>query len=161
VETLGVNGAQTTILLNANEQIWASEVAARAPALIILAYGTNEAISHLWTAEQYRADLTEVIARVRRAAPNASILLIGPPDCGKLAALPHLTEVIDIQRDLANTLNVAFWDWRTQMGGPRVVTLWVRAGLSQPDCIHFTGEGYRLLGTTLFNQLEKAHQQTQ
>jgi lysophospholipase L1-like esterase len=159
VETLGVNGAQASILLNANEHIWSAEVARRTPALAILAYGTNEANSRLWTPEQYRADLTEVVARVRRAAPDASILLVGPPDCGKARALLHLTEVIDIQRELATSLNVAFWDWRMHMGGARVVTLWVRAGYSQADYIHLTSEGYRLIGNTLFDQLEKAHAQ--
>jgi lysophospholipase L1-like esterase len=159
VETLGINGAQANILLNANEQIWSAEVARRTPALVILEYGTNEAISRVWTAEQYRADLTEIVARVRRAAPMASVLMIGPPDCGKLKALPHLDEVIEIQRELSTRLNTAFWDWRMHMGGARIVTQWVRAGLSQADYIHLTGEGYRLIGATLFDQLEKAHAQ--
>jgi lysophospholipase L1-like esterase len=155
-ETLGINGAQASILLNANEAVWAAEVAARNPALVILAYGTNEAISRAWTAEQYRADVTEAVARVRRAAPKASILLVGPPDCGKAKALPHLAEVIEIQRELSGALNTAFWDWRMHMGGPRVVALWVRAGLSQGDYIHLTGDGYRLIGNTLFDHLELA-----
>jgi lysophospholipase L1-like esterase len=160
LETLGINGAQATVLLDANEQIWAAEVARRAPALIILAYGTNEANSRTWTAEQYRADLTEVIARARRAAPLASILLIGPPDCGKLRPLAHLSEVIDIQREIAGSQAVAFWDWRLHMGGPGIVDKWVLAGLSQADHIHLTTEGYRLLGNMLFDQLEKAHSET-
>jgi lysophospholipase L1-like esterase len=156
-ETLGINGAQASVMLDADEQIWASEIARRAPALIVLAYGTNEANSRVWTAEQYRADLAEVIARIRRAAPNASILMVGPPDCGKLQPLAHLDEVIDIQREMAGRESVAFWDWRMHMGGARIVGRWVLAGLSQPDHIHLTPEGYRLLGNMLFDQLEKAH----
>jgi len=132
-------------------------VAQRAPALVILAYGTNEANSHVWTAAQYRADLTEIIARIRRAAPRASILLVGPPDCGKLRPLLHLSEVIDMQRQIALSQGAAFWDWRMHMGGERVVTQWVRAGLGQADYIHLTGEGYRLIGNMLFAQMEKAH----
>lgn len=159
-ETLGINGAQTSVLLDANEQIWAAEMARRAPALVILAYGTNEANSRTWTAEQYRADLTEVIARVRRAVPAGSILLVGPPDCGKPRPLAHLAEVIDIQRQIAGSQGVAFWDWRLHMGGAGIVGRWVLAGLSQPDYIHLTGEGYRLLGNMLFDQLEKAHSES-
>ena len=107
-ETLGLNGALANRILDANEQIWAAEVAQRAPALVILAYGTNEANSHAWTAEQYRADLTQVIAQVRRAAPGVSILMVGPPDCGKLRPLlPHLSEVIDVQREIAGQQGVA------------------------------------------------------
>jgi lysophospholipase L1-like esterase len=156
-ETLGINGALASKILDANEQMWASEIAQRSPALIILAFGTNEANSHLWTADQYRADLTEIIVRIRRAAPGASILLVGPPDCGKIRPLLHLSEVIDIQREIALKQGVAFWDWRMHMGGDRIVNQWVLAGLSQADYIHLTGEGYRLIGNMLFAQMEKAH----
>jgi lysophospholipase L1-like esterase len=156
VETLGINGAQANVILDWNEQIWAAELNQRNPSLVILAYGTNEANSHLWTAEQYRTDLNAVIDRIRRAIPAASILMIGPPDCGRLQPLLHLPEVIDIQREIARSQNVAFWDWRLHMGGPGIVKRWVLAGWSQQDYIHLTFEGYRMLGKLVFDQLEGA-----
>ena len=156
VETLGINGAQANVILNWNEKIWETELAARNPSLVILAYGTNEANSHLWTAEQYRADLSAIIERIRHTVPAASILMIGPPDCGRLQPLLHLDEVIDMQRAIAHELGVAFWDWRLHMGGPRIVKRWVMAGWSQADHIHLTFEGYRMLGKMIFDQLEGA-----
>jgi lysophospholipase L1-like esterase len=156
VETMGINGAQAHVMLGWNEQIWADELARRAPALVIVAYGTNEANRSLWTPDQYRSDLTSVIERIQRAAPAASILMIGPPDCGRLKPLPHLSEVIDLQREVAVQKGAAFWDWRLHMGGPGVVKRWVTAGLAQTDYIHLTAEGYRLLGQYLFDQLETA-----
>jgi lysophospholipase L1-like esterase len=152
-ETLGINGALAHAMLWWDETLWASEVAARNPALVILAYGTNEANSRLWTLEQYRLDMKAIIDRVRRAAPQASILMIGPPDCGKLRPLLHLSEVVAAQRDIAREQNVAFWDWRLHMGGPGSVKIWVTAGYSQADYIHMTGEGYRLIGETIVNSL--------
>jgi lysophospholipase L1-like esterase len=140
------------VILNWNERIWAAELNQRNPSLVILAYGTNEANSHLWTAEQYRADLTAIIDRIRRATPAASLLMIGPPDCGRLPLL-HLSEVIDIQREIAASQHVAFWDWRLHMGGPGIVRRWVLAGLSQQDYIHLTPEGYRLLGKMVFDAI--------
>jgi len=80
-ETLGINGAQASLILDWSPAILAPELMSRDPALIVLAYGTNEALSSSWTAEQYRASLTEIIRRLRAAVPVASILLIGPPDC--------------------------------------------------------------------------------
>jgi lysophospholipase L1-like esterase len=153
VETLGINGAQAHVMLDWNEQIWATELNQRNPSLVILAYGTNEANSHLWTAEQYRADLIAIIDRIRRATPAASILMIGPPDCGRLQPLLHLSEVIDIQREIAAAQHVAFWDWRLHMGGPGIVKRWVVAGWSQPDYIHLTSEGYRMLGKMVFDAI--------
>lgn len=156
-ETLGINGAQANIMLDWNEQIWSAEVAKRSPALIILAYGTNEANSRKWTEEQYRADLTAVIGRVRRAAPAASILMIGPPDCGRLKPLLHLEAVIAIQREIARMQDVAFFDWRAHMGGAGIMKRWVQAGLGQTDYIHFTSAGYQLVGKTLVDALERAY----
>ena len=156
-ETLGINGAQASIMLEWNEQVWSAAVAARNPALVILAYGTNEANSPKWTEEQYRADLAAVLDRVRRAAPAASILMVGPPDCGRLRPLAHLTEVIEVQRDVAKMQNVAFFDWRAHMGGAGMMKRWVQAGLAQADYIHLNSAGYQMLGKMLFDQLERAY----
>jgi len=155
-ETLGINGAQANVILGWNEQIWASEFNQRNPSLVLLAYGTNEANSPRFDPDQYRSDLTAVIGRIRHANPATAILLIGPPDCGRLHPLAHLAEVIEIQTGIARHLNVAFWDWRMHMGGPGIVKRWVQAGWSQADYIHLTTEGYRLIGSLLFGQLMAA-----
>jgi len=157
-ETLGINGAQAGMLLDWNQSILAGEMADREPALIVLAYGTNEALSPKWTAEEYSATFSEVIRRVRAAAPLASILIVGPPDCekrlrGRHYPFPHLNEVIQVQRRIALENGCAFWDWRTRMGGPGSVRQWVQAGLGQGDFVHLTGTGYRLVGSMLFGEL--------
>jgi hypothetical protein len=160
-ETLGINGAQAHVMLAWDETLWAAELAARNPGLVVLAYGTNEANSRLWTLEQYRLDMKAVIDRVRRAVPQAAILMIGPPDCGKGHPLLHLSDVIAAQRDIAREQNVAFWDWRAHMGGPGSVKLWATAGYGQADNIHLTGDGYRLTGETIINSLmDMHHEQT-
>lgn len=157
-ETLGINGAQASVMLGWDWTIVASELMSRDPGLIVLAYGTNEALSRSWTAEQYRADLIEVIHRLRTAVPTASILMIGPPDCsyrahGRRAPFPHLEQVIEIQREVAQANGCAFWDWRAAMGGPGSGRQWVQAGLGQGDYTHLTGAGYRMAGDVLFDEL--------
>jgi lysophospholipase L1-like esterase len=157
-ETLGINGAQASLMLGWNSDVLASELMSRDPALVVLAYGTNEALSRTWTPEGYRAALTEIIQRLRAALPLASILLIGPPDCeyrlrGRLMPFPHLDQVIEIQRAVAHENGCAFWDWRAAMGGPGSVRQWVQAGLGQGDYTHLTGAGYRMTGGTLFAEL--------
>jgi lysophospholipase L1-like esterase len=157
-ETLGINGAQASRMLDWNSAILAPELLARDPALIVLAYGTNEALSRKWTAEEYRAGLIEIVQRLRAAVPTASILMIGPPDCeyrmrGRLLPFPHLDRVIEIQRDVAHATGCAFWDWRAAMGGPGSVRQWVQAGLGQGDYTHLTGAGYRTTSGLLFEEL--------
>lgn len=157
-ETLGVNGAQATVSLAWNQELLAEHVARRDPALIVIAYGTNEAVWGRWGARAYEAGFREVIERFRAAAPAASILVVGPPDCYYLKRLrrlssAHLSEVVAIQRAAAREARCAFWDWRARMGGRGSVSQWVRAGLSQRDYVHMTAAGYRLAGELLFDEL--------
>ena len=79
-EAMGINGAQASILFRWDETILASHIARRNPALIVLAYGTNEAHSSDWTQESYRDMFSALLQRLRRDAPTASILVLGPPD---------------------------------------------------------------------------------
>jgi lysophospholipase L1-like esterase len=157
-ETLGINGAKASQILDWNQSILAGEMAARDPALIVVAYGTNEALSPGWTDADYRSAFSEVIHRLRADAPVASILVVGPPDClhrykGNRLPFPHLDAVIEIQRQVALENGCAFWDWRMRMGGPGSVRQWVQAGLSQGDYVHFTGAGYRLVADMLIEEL--------
>lgn len=166
-ETLGINGAQAEMQLEWNTSILDGEIADRDPALIVLAYGTNEALSKTWTADGYRAALKEVIQRLRAAAPLASILLVGPPDCqyrlrnGRRLPFPHLDEVIEIQRQVALENGCAFWDWRARMGGAGSVRQWVQAGLAQGDYTHLTGQGYRMVGDMLFSEIMTQYERFQ
>jgi lysophospholipase L1-like esterase len=153
-ETLGINGAQAPMILDWDEAVFASNMGLRKPALIVLEYGTNEALNPRFTIDGYRVQFAEVLAKMRRAAPLASILVVGPPDCLRsLRPLPHIDEVLRIQRSEAEAAGCAFWDWRARMGGPGSVRQWARAGLGQPDYIHMTGAGYRLTAAMLFQEL--------
>src|SRR5204863_8259176 len=78
--TLGINGAQASIVFRWDEALLASHIARRNPALIVLAYGTNEATNPDWTAETYRDMFSALLQRMRQAAPTASSLVLGPPD---------------------------------------------------------------------------------
>jgi lysophospholipase L1-like esterase len=100
--------------------------------------------------------LTSIVARIRENAPQTAILMMGPPDCGQKKPLLHLDDVIESQRSFAREQNVAFFDWRAHMGGPRSVIQWVTAGFGQRDYIHLTGDGYRLSAQMLLTALDQS-----
>ena len=79
-EALGINGADVPLLLKWNADVLRSNLQRRDPALIVLAYGTNEAGQKGWTLEKYRSAFAGLIRRFREASPGAAILVIGPPD---------------------------------------------------------------------------------
>jgi lysophospholipase L1-like esterase len=158
-ETLGINGAQASIVFGWEEKLLASHMQRRNPALIVLAYGTNEAGNKDWTQDRYREMFASLIHRFRQMAPTASILVIGPPDRyirvrnrGWQVYEP-VDRIIEAQREAALGTGCAFWDMRAKMGGKGSMSEWVGSGLAQRDYVHFTAAGYRVLGGAVFQDL--------
>jgi lysophospholipase L1-like esterase len=157
-ETLGINGAQADIINGWNDPLFLALMERRSPALIVLAYGTNEAMSKNFDPAVYRAAFRNAVRKIRRAAPVASILVVGPPDCyfrrgNGWAPYPFLNDVIEIQQQVAAEERCAFWDWRERMGGPGSKKQWVASGLAQDDHVHFTVPGYHMIGKALFTDI--------
>ncbi len=157
-ETLGINGAQASIIFRWDARILADNLARRTPALIVLAYGTNEAGNSDWTQDSYRTMFSTLVAKLREAAPAASILVLGPPDRffrsrGRWLPYERVDRIIAAQREAAVESGCAFWDLREKMGGPGAMRQWVLAGLAQRDHVHFTHDGYRRIGQVLFHDL--------
>lgn len=158
-EPLGINGAQATIATNWNPELFAAYVARRDPALIVIAYGTNEAGHTIWNYESYYAEFDALLKRIRSASPTAAILVVGPPDRLTYSRgrgwtrAPRLDLVIRAQRAAAQANRVAFWDTHARMGGENSMRKWVQAGLAASDHVHFSSAGYRRLGEALYQDL--------
>lgn len=126
--------------------------------MVVLAYGTNEARRPDWTVESYRDTLRRVVGLIREAAPAASILIVGAPDQlvrsrRKLGQSEGLERILAAQREAALEFGCGFWNLRTAMGGRGSMKQWVQAGMAQGDYVHFTTQGYRLLGDALYELL--------
>ncbi|MCC6590156.1 MAG: hypothetical protein IT168_25920 [Bryobacterales bacterium] len=157
-ETLGINGAQANMLLNVDEALYSEHLARRNPGLIILAYGTNEAGQKDWTHDSYRDMYIQLLERLRRATPAASILVVGPPDRYVRSrmgwvAMDNVDMIIAAQREAAAKMRCAFFDLRERMGGKGSMKQWVWSSMAQYDYVHFTVQGYRLLGAALYKEL--------
>jgi lysophospholipase L1-like esterase len=157
-ETLGINGAQASIMLDWNEPVLKSNIERRNPSLIILAYGTNEAGRRDMTLEAYEQMFKELIGRIRAAAPTATIMVIGPPDRyirtrKGWTPMDNIDKIVEAQRQAALATGCAFWDLREKMGGKGSMQQWVTAGMAQYDHVHFTGTGYKVLGDAVFRDL--------
>ena len=157
-ETLGINGAQANIVLDWNAETLRSNLERRNPAMIVLAYGTNEAGHKDWTVDSYREMFTQLIQRFRAAAPTATILVIGPPDRDQRTKrgwqpMDQLDVIVEAQRQAALASGCPFWDMRAKMGGKGSMLQWVAAGMAQADHVHFVGAGYHMLGDAVVRDL--------
>lgn len=154
-DAFGINGARIATM-SWNEAAWIEDLRHRAPALVILAYGTNDAVDLETSLDAFEAGLTETLARVRRALPGASCLVLGPPDRGNA---PRLVETVARERRAAETSKRAFYDQLAAMGGPGSMLRWAKEAYprGQPDHVHLTRTGYTELGRMFVEDLLKAY----
>ena len=77
-DALGVVGATINIVDRWDGTTVQQQIAQRQPALVVLAFGTNEAYADAIDETAYAAQFANTIRRIKAAAPNAAIAVVGP-----------------------------------------------------------------------------------
>jgi lysophospholipase L1-like esterase len=159
LDVAGIDGARLETPLAWNETALAEEVARREPSLLVVAYGTNEAFDAL-KVEKYASQLASLVERLRRGAPRASCLVLGPTDAplGE-SSVPRVAEISAVLRAESARLGCSFASLQQLMGGEGSFARGMRAKerLAQADKLHLTPKGYRELGQALATRLLDAY----
>jgi lysophospholipase L1-like esterase len=144
-----------------HRQEWLDEAIGQArPDLVVLEFGNNEAAGRV-NPRDYERKFEELILEVKRRAPNASIMILGPTDgcsirgANKGNLLPGLDDVIAAQKKVATKYGLDYFDQRQAMGGSGSVYEWRRRGLVSGDLLHFNKSGYELLGSLVYDHLNR------
>ncbi len=160
LDTSGIDGARVGTALSWDAGVLAAEVAARSPDLFVLAYGTNEAFDNR-RAEPIGGEAEELVARLRRGAPQADCLVLGPPDAASpdLTSLPRVAEIDAVLYSAAQRSGCGFLSLRAAMGGDGGFARFLHdtPQLARPDRIHFTVAGYEKLGGAVADALLAAY----
>ncbi len=129
---------------------------------IILEFGGNTlpAIKDETMAKNFGDYMRGQIAIVKRLAPQASILVIGPADMSikqetEFVTYPMLEPLRDAIKQAAFDTNCAFFDLYDCMGGKNSMSSWVEQKLAASDYIHFSPQGARKMATLLYSALIK------
>ncbi|MGC9947230.1 MAG: SGNH/GDSL hydrolase family protein [Bryobacteraceae bacterium] len=162
-ESMGINGAEAGLIQRWDEPMHAAYLKRRDPALIVLAYGTNEAGDSKWTEAGYLESFSEILQRLRRAVPAASILVLGPPDRftrvkGRWRPFEGVDRIVAAQQEACRQNRCAYWNTRARMGAEGSMVNWVMAGLAQGDYAHFTSLGYQRLANVLFQDIMRQYE---
>ena len=138
----------------------------QAPDLVVLAYGTNEAVEPHLEDAAYERGLVDLLGRVSRAAPGAACMLLGPPDLARWTkgtrgyhTWPRVLEIEAIQRRVASAAGCAFYSQIDAMGGPGSIASWAEEPepRAQGDRMHLTRTGYAQVGGALATDLLRAY----
>lgn len=158
-DNLGINGARARILADFHEQTWAAQLRHRDPDLVILGFGLNEAENEHFPVGRW-PELVEVVERLRRAVPEASCMLVGPPDRvdregSGSKSRPVVRRITQRQRAVALEHGCAYFDLQAAMGGEGAAARWARQRprLVAGDLRHVTPEGAERIGQMLVEAL--------
>ena len=158
IDNVALRGCSGTIFTRINESIARQSFELLDTKLIILQFGGNRmpGITTSKSITPYMAELENQINYIKRVAPKATLLFIGPADMGrsyggKMGTWHGLPELNDSLRAMALRNNVAYWDMFNVMGGEGSMAQWVKhkPALAGPDYIHFTFTGAQEIGSDL------------
>jgi lysophospholipase L1-like esterase len=129
---------------------------------IVLQFGGNTlpAIKDEVMAKNFGDYMRGQIAIVKRLAPQASIIVIGPADMSMkegtdYVTYPMLESLRNSIKQAAFDSNCAFFDMYDCMGGKNSMSSWVEQKLAAADYIHFSPQGARKIATLLYSALIK------
>jgi lysophospholipase L1-like esterase len=156
-DSLGLNGAKATTLLASDEAHFGEQLAHIAPALVIVAYGTNESGDTTTTPDEHDAAIRSLVGRAK--ARSAECIVLGPPDRGA-RTLTKLVDLIAVQRRAADDAGCAFYDQLGAMGGTNAIGRWASESprRAQRDFVHLTRSGYAVVGQALVDDLVSAYE---
>lgn len=173
VDALGVVGRRLGSLRSWDWHVIGAQLAMRAPRLVVLQYGTNEADDPDLVLDDLAHYYDDVIARIRAAVPGTAIAILGPPDLGVRAGGSRcasaedcawrtptvLLQIIGVEHAAAVRNRVAFFDTFAAMGGADQMDAWATADprIAYGDHTHFTALGYQRWADALSTALLAAY----
>ena len=157
--SIGINGAHVPDFLRC--QLLKDELAELKPDLVILGLGINDAYVRNFSQRNFEQNYEDLITEIRAAAPNTAIIFTTNNDSYMYRQYVNKNgeKVEESMLEMANKYSAGVWDMYEVMGGLNSIALWYKNNLAQADRIHFTREGYLILGDLFFNALMQRFEQ--
>lgn len=155
----GVNGAAVPSWLRCSK--FQKDLFLLPPDLVVFGIGINDANVPVkdFNPEEFKANYRTLIRRIQEVNPKCSFLFITNNDCylslrrKKKTFNPNTEKVQKAFMDLATEYKGCVFDVYALMGGFKSSDKWLKQGLMKKDHIHFTRDGYQLLGDLLYNSI--------
>ena len=157
VTGIGVNGAAVPSFLRCED--FERDLRMVNPDMVIFAIGVNDASGKNFSQDEFISRYKVLISKVRAVNPDCALLFVSNNDTYKrvrrrvYAVNRNGLEAQEAFFRLCCECGGGFWDMFDIMGGLESMKQWEAAGLAKRDKIHFTDEGYVILGDLLYNAL--------
>ena len=154
---IGVNGARVDSYLNCEDL--ERDLKLVKPDLVIFGIGINDAAADTFTKEKFKRDYDQLIRIIHKVSPDCALLFVTNNDSykrikkNKYQVNPNGVLAEEAFMELGKKHNAAVWDFFDIMGGLTSMQNWQDENIAQKDKVHFTNNGYTLIGDLLFNAL--------
>lgn len=155
--SIGVNGASTYSYLRC--ELFEKHIEQLRPDIVFFGIGINDAHGANFTQAEYERNYDNIIAQIKRSNPSTFFVFITNNDSYGYNKKLNTNALIVQQAlyNLAKRHNGAVWDLFAVMGGLKSANIWNARGMLRDDRIHFSMQGYNLVGDLLFNALMEAY----
>lgn len=126
--------------------------------LIIFEFGLNAIGASKGNFNLYEKNMVNVIETIKKNFPKTSFLMVSVYDKG-LKTDPLVKQLLEAQKSIAKTTNIAFWNFFEVMGGENSMANWVDANppLAARDYTHLNERGAKKLASFLAESLIEAY----
>lgn len=161
VSAIGVNGASLVSYLRCND--FSRDLTMLSPDLVILGIGINDASGNNFNPDTFISRYCTLCDKIRAVNPECAIIFITNNDSYRRVKRTYVNNpngavARDAFHTLAKKYDAAVWDLFDLMGGLKSMARWESASFAKKDKIHFTVEGYTLLGDVLYNAIVEQYQ---
>lgn len=156
--SVGINGASFGHVLQ--QERMDAELAVMNPDLVVIDLSGNEFYMGLNEAT-YKEKLTNLVQRLRKGSPQASILITCSQDIYRYYTynLAEAEKAAQLSMEVAYENDCAFYDYYRVSGGRYSMLKWRAHNLAKTDRVHLTYEGYLLKGELFANALLTSYHQ--
>lgn len=159
LDTVAINGAKSDLWLNWNEKVLIQELKVLKNDFIIIAYGSNDALSGKFDKELFKANFKKWFKILKQQNKDAVFMLISPPTVtqkkGKKYIIssdfPIIRKTLD---ELAREEKMLFFDMHKFMEDSGGKNAWIKQKLSLKD-VHLSISGYELMAKKMIEDLKK------
>lgn len=160
---IGVNGASVSSYLGSEN--FEEELKLIMPDLVIFGIGINDASGSNFSEATFIDNYNHLIRSIQRVSPDCAFIFITNNDSYRRISRRNykVNQNGLLARSafykLAKEHKGGLWDLFSLMGGLNSIPKWQRLGLAKADKIHFTHEGYLLIGNLFYNALMDYYEQ--
>lgn len=153
--SIGVNGASVPAFLRCKN--FERDLDLFRPDLVIFGIGINDAFDADFSAEKFEQNYLQLIQKIQAYNPDCAFIFFTNNDSYKRIARRkyqvnrNATEVQRVMHSLAKQTRGAVFDQFEIMGGMTSMYKWYTNKLAKYDRVHFTNEGYVLMGNLFYN----------